>query len=149
MPGWIWPAILILALAIWTEHLTSPISFTITFDASDQRPTTTTMAAYDQFILFGDSLFQHSSDQVRGFGLHSALQAGQYNAVKVLSSLHWSADSLRIHKTLRCDEQRLQVMLEWKSRIGSILLIVDLVATTLSKLSMSCPKSFLRPTRHA
>lgn len=34
------------------------------------------MAGYDQFILFGDSLFQHSSSQERGFSLASAVQAG-------------------------------------------------------------------------
>ena len=31
---------------------------------------------YDQFILFGDSLFQHSSSQERGYTLAPALQAG-------------------------------------------------------------------------
>lgn len=32
---------------------------------------------YDQLILFGDSLFQHSSSQDRGFSLAPALQAGK------------------------------------------------------------------------
>ncbi len=35
------------------------------------------MAAYDQFILFGDSLLQHSSSQGRGFALAPELQAGE------------------------------------------------------------------------
>lgn len=34
------------------------------------------MAVYDQFILFGDSLIQHSSSQDRGFSLTPALQSG-------------------------------------------------------------------------
>jgi hypothetical protein len=77
MNGWIWPAIslLIYLLATWTEYLNSPASITITF-GTPSTTLVTTMAPYDQFILFGDSLFQHSSDQTRGFGLHSALQAG-------------------------------------------------------------------------
>lgn len=36
----------------------------------------TKMAVYDQFILFGDSLIQHSSSQERGFSLTPALQSG-------------------------------------------------------------------------
>jgi hypothetical protein len=32
---------------------------------------------YDQFILFGDSITQMSSDQSMGFGFHPALQDGK------------------------------------------------------------------------
>lgn len=41
---------------------------------------------YDQFILFGDSLFQHSSSQERGYSLAPALQAGK--SPEVHSRLH-------------------------------------------------------------
>lgn len=34
-------------------------------------------ALYDQFILFGDSLFQHSSNQQQGWSLAPALQNGE------------------------------------------------------------------------
>ena len=33
--------------------------------------------AYDQFVLFGDSLFQHSNSQERGYALTPALQSGK------------------------------------------------------------------------
>jgi len=33
---------------------------------------------YDKFMLFGDSLFQHSTSQDRGFGLTPALQFGKF-----------------------------------------------------------------------
>ncbi len=45
----------------------------VTYMARNER-----MAAYDQFILFGDSLLQHSSSQGRGFALAPELQAGEH-----------------------------------------------------------------------
>lgn len=33
---------------------------------------------YDKFMLFGDSLIQHSTSQDRGFGLTPALQFGKF-----------------------------------------------------------------------
>lgn len=69
----VWSIALILVLAFLLE--TSDISRILTLSFG-VPPRSFDMAGYDQFILFGDSLFQHSSDQVRGFGMHSALQAG-------------------------------------------------------------------------
>ncbi|KAL9089476.1 MAG: hypothetical protein Q9159_002516 [Coniocarpon cinnabarinum] len=40
---------------------------------------------YDQFILFGDSLFQHSSSQERGFALAPALQAEYIRRLDVVN----------------------------------------------------------------
>lgn len=40
---------------------------------------------YDQFILFGDSLFQHSSSQERGFNLAPALQAEYVRRLDVVN----------------------------------------------------------------
>lgn len=38
---------------------------------------------YDQFILFGDSITQMSSNQERGFGLQPALQDGQITPISL------------------------------------------------------------------
>jgi len=49
-----------------TDELASP-------GAGDQNA----CAAYDQFILFGDSITQMSTDQNPGFSFYAALQQGQ------------------------------------------------------------------------
>jgi len=77
---WILLTICLLLLATWLDL--SDVNRTLTVSIGNQEKKSI-MAHYDQFILFGDSLFQHSSDQARGFGMHSALQAGK----EVLSRL--------------------------------------------------------------
>jgi hypothetical protein len=47
---------------------------------------------YDQFILFGDSITQMSSDQSMGFGFHAALQDG--NTLPVYMACYWSGLSI-------------------------------------------------------
>ena len=46
--------------------------------SADPARTRNMSLPYDQFILFGDSLFQHSSSQDRGYTLAPALQAGAF-----------------------------------------------------------------------
>ena len=49
--------------------------------------TSVTAIMYDQFVLFGDSLLQHSSSQERGFALAPALQAGKIEDLSALVCL--------------------------------------------------------------
>jgi len=71
---WTLLTICILLLATWLDSSDVNRKLTVSFGSLGKE---SKMAHYDQFILFGDSLFQHSSDQARGFGMHSALQAGK------------------------------------------------------------------------
>ena len=84
----------ILLLATWLDSSDVKRTLTVSFGSLGKR---NKMTHYDQFILFGDSLFQHSSDQARGFGMHSALQAGK----RVLFRRGSLTDGLhsRVHKT--------------------------------------------------
>jgi len=86
-------------LATWLDYSDVNRTLTVSFGSLGNK---NKMAHYDQFILFGDSLFQHSSDQARGFGMHSALQAGK----KVLFRCWSLTDGLhsRVHKTPRRGE---------------------------------------------
>jgi hypothetical protein len=71
---WTFFTICILLLASWLDSSDVNRTLTVSFGSLGKE---SKMAHLDQFILFGDSLFQHSSDQARGFGMHSALQAGK------------------------------------------------------------------------
>lgn len=73
MTFWLFCSIILIILAICADLSNNSHTFTLQLGVQYK---TNTMAAYDQFMLLGDSLFQHSSDQTRGFGLHSALQSG-------------------------------------------------------------------------
>jgi len=82
----LWPYfVLPAAVLIWswlgahTQQTSLEPATTTTTTRSDQaeKNMTATALPYDQFILFGDSLFQHSTDQSRGFGLQPALQSGR------------------------------------------------------------------------
>lgn len=72
--------VLVTSLLLHWMFAQHPFRNSLELKSNDPSQTDRKMV-YDQFILFGDSLFQHSTDQDRGFGLHPALQAGMHHLI--------------------------------------------------------------------
>lgn len=76
MISWVWLIVAVLVTCLSIERIVD--SPTSVFQVKGNLANSTSMALYEQFVLFGDSLFQHSSSQDRGFSLAAALQAGRH-----------------------------------------------------------------------